>query len=158
MKLICQIPPIVKLDPTINQLTNCRKLSLSTNAIEKMVGLQLRNLEILSLGRNNIKKITGLEEVGATLRELWISYNFIDRLDGLTPCNALTTLFIACNKIKAIDEVGKLANLPNISNVLLLGNSMYEGVGKEEIRPLIVKRCRQLQVLDGSIVSLHFLD
>ena len=77
----------------------------------------------------------------------------IDRLDGLTPCNALTTLFIACNKIKAIDEVGKLANLPNISNVLLVGNPMYEGLGKEEVRPLVVKRCPKLQVLDGSIIE-----
>jgi dynein light chain 1 len=43
----------------------------------------LRNLEILSLGRNMIKKISGLEEVGNSLRELWISYNYIEKLDGL---------------------------------------------------------------------------
>ena len=36
---------------------------------------QLRNLEILSLARNQIKKISGLEEVGGTLKELWLSYN-----------------------------------------------------------------------------------
>lgn len=31
VKLICQIPPIDKLDDSLNQLENCQKLSLSTN-------------------------------------------------------------------------------------------------------------------------------
>ena len=74
-------------------------------------------------------------------------------MDGLTPCNALTTLFIGVNKIKSIDEVSKLANLPNITNVLMIGNPMYEGIGREEIRPLVVKRCPKLTVLDGSIIE-----
>lgn len=70
--------------PVLNSLVKCKKLSLSSNAIDKMINLpNLRNLEILSLGRNMIKKISGLEEVGNSLRELWISYNFIEKLDGL---------------------------------------------------------------------------
>ena len=43
----------------------------------------LRNLEILSLSRNNIKKIQGLDEIGQSLKELWLSYNSIERLDNL---------------------------------------------------------------------------
>ena len=83
-----QIPPIEKLDaPVLNSLAKCKKLSLSTNSIDKMINLpNLRNLEILSLSRNMIKKISGLEEVGNTLKELWLSYNFIEKLDGLQPC------------------------------------------------------------------------
>ena len=41
------------------------------------------NLEVLSIGRNQIKKLEGLDDVAGTLRELWISYNLIDKLNGL---------------------------------------------------------------------------
>ena len=64
------------MDDALNTLENCSKLSLSTNAIERMIALpKLKNLKVLSLARNNIKKITGLDEVGAFLEELWLSYN-----------------------------------------------------------------------------------
>lgn len=65
VKLICQIPSIDKMDDSLNQLEACVKLSLSTNAIERMIALpKLKNLKILSLGRNNIKRIMALEDVG----------------------------------------------------------------------------------------------
>lgn len=68
----------------------------------------LGNLEILSLSRNNIKKIQGLEEVGQTLRQLWLSYNLIEKLDGLQPCVKLQVLYISANRIEKWDEVDKL--------------------------------------------------
>ena len=43
------------LDPSINTLTNCVRLSLSSNLINKIPELNLPRLEILSLGRNKIK-------------------------------------------------------------------------------------------------------
>lgn len=40
IKLLFQVPPIEKLEANVlNTLTNVRKLSLSSNAIEKMVNL-----------------------------------------------------------------------------------------------------------------------
>ena len=54
----------------------------------------LKYLTRLSLARNNIKKIQGLEEVAGTLKELWLSYNLIDKLDGLSMCLCLQTLFV----------------------------------------------------------------
>jgi hypothetical protein len=62
------------------------------------------------LSRNLIKKISGLEEVGATLKELWLSYNLIEKLDGLQPCGKLVVLYIGCNKIAKVEEVDKLVN------------------------------------------------
>ena len=110
MKLICQIPPIDKMDDSPNQLEACQKLSLSTNAIERMIPLpKLKSLRILSLGRNNIKRIMALEDVGATLEELWISYNQIEKLDGLQPCVKLSVLYMSNNKIKTFDEISKIA-------------------------------------------------
>merc|ERR1719394_1962392 len=101
------------MDSTLNQLVGCKRLSLSTNRIDKMIPLPaLKNLEILSLGRNVIKKIAGLEEIGATLQELWLSYNSISTLDGLQPCSKLHTLFMSNNKIKDWTELGKIASLP----------------------------------------------
>jgi hypothetical protein len=38
---------------------------------------------VLSLGRNCIKKLEGLEPVAPTLKQLWVSYNVIERLVGV---------------------------------------------------------------------------
>ncbi len=154
VKLICQLPPIDKMDDSLNQLEGCQKLSLSTNAIERMIALpKLKNLRILSLGRNNIKRIMALEDVGQTLEELWISYNQIEKLDGLQPCTKLSVLYISNNKIKTFDEVSKLAQLPEIKNVLLVGNPLYGEKTKEENAPYVVKRIPQIETVDGKMVS-----
>jgi dynein light chain 1 len=58
-----------------------RFLSLSTNGIEKISNLAgLESLQCLSMGRNLIKKLEGLEPVAATLEELWLSYNALEKL------------------------------------------------------------------------------
>ena len=58
VKIYAQIPPISKLDNSLNQLVNCERLSLSTNSIDRLIPLPgLKSLKILSVGRNNLKKI-----------------------------------------------------------------------------------------------------
>jgi len=158
IKLIAQSPPVDKIDNSVNNLTNCVHLSLSTNAIEKMINMPgLRNLKILSLGRNQIKKITGLDEVGATLEQLWISYNLIEKLDGLQPCIKLTTLFISNNKIKSWDEINKLNQLPELTNCLFYNNPIYveylKENAKEDPKYIVLKRLPQLKTLDGATVT-----
>mmetsp|Transcript_1416 Transcript_1416/g.3315 ORF Transcript_1416/g.3315 Transcript_1416/m.3315 type:complete len:258 (-) Transcript_1416:410-1183(-) len=153
--LLCLIPPINKMDSSLNALVNCKRLSLSTNAIDKMISLPgLKNLVRLSLGRNQIKKIQGLEEVGATLEELWISYNHIATLDGLHPCVKLHTLFISNNKIKQWEELAKLQQLPDLGNVLLVGNPLYEGMTKKAAAPQVLKILPNLKTLDGEMAGL----
>ena len=155
IKLYAYNPPIGKMDQGLNQLMNCTKLSLSSNNIDKIMNLSnLKNLKILSLGRNLIRKITGLDEVGATLEELWISYNLIEKLDGIQSCIRLNTLFISNNKIKNWEEIGRLSQLSSLRNLLLVGNPIYDGyANKDEVKPHVVKRCQQLEVLDGTIIS-----
>ena len=110
VSLICQIPFIEKMDDSLNQLENCEKLSLSTNQIDRMINLpKCKALKILSLGRNNIKRLGGLDEIGNTLEQLWVSYNQIEKLEGLTPCIKLHTFYASNNRIKSWDEVAKLA-------------------------------------------------
>lgn len=53
-------------------------------------------------------QIEKLEDVAGTLEELWISYNQIATLDGLSACTQLTTLYISNNLIKAWSELDKL--------------------------------------------------
>lgn len=142
------------MDDALNQLEACQKLSLSTNAIERMIALpKLKSLRILSLGRNNIKRIMALEDVGGTLEELWLSYNQIEKLDGLQPCIKLTVLFLSNNKIKAMDELGKVAQLPEIKTVLFMNNPFYGEKSKEEMAPLVVKRIPQIETLDGKLIT-----
>jgi dynein light chain 1 len=129
------MPPIAKLDASLSTLKKCKKLSLSTNTIDKITsvsgmdrceaaaasspppvllpapaprgsraavappsvltaGNAPRSLEILSLGRNNIKKIEGLDGVADTLKELWISYNNIEKLAGVEKLKALEILYL----------------------------------------------------------------
>lgn len=69
--------------PSASQLSarRTRFLSLSTNGIEKISNLAgLESLQCLSMGRNLIKKLEGLEPVAATLEELWLSYNALEKL------------------------------------------------------------------------------
>merc|ERR1719261_2433597 len=78
------MPPIAKLDASLSTLKKCKKLSLSTNQIDKITSVSgMDSLEVLSVGRNNIKKIEGLDSVADTLKELWISYNNIEKLAGI---------------------------------------------------------------------------
>ncbi len=81
VELFGMCPPIEKMDSSLNSLKACRHLALSTNNIDKIGSLSgLERLEILSLGRNCLKKLENLDGIAGTLRELWISYNQIDRL------------------------------------------------------------------------------
>mmetsp|Transcript_3752 Transcript_3752/g.3186 ORF Transcript_3752/g.3186 Transcript_3752/m.3186 type:complete len:192 (+) Transcript_3752:34-609(+) len=152
------VPPIDKMDPQVlNSLVACEKLSLSSNAIDKMVNLpNLRNLKVLSLSRNQIKKITGLEEVGQTLEELWLSYNNIEKLDGLQPCQKLTTLYIGNNKIKNIDEVDKLKDLPELGAVVFGGNPMYQSGNMDDNRVAVLKKIPSLKNIDGLLITDKF--
>lgn len=154
IKLLCLSPPIEKMDSSLNQLTNCKKLSLSTNRIDKMISLPaLKNLEILSLGRNLIKKISGLEEVGATLKQLWISYNSIATLDGLSPCTKLQVLFMSNNQIKDWSELTKLQQNPDIANVLFTGNPIYEGMSKKAAKVKVVEQIPKVAAVDGEMFT-----
>jgi dynein axonemal light chain 1 len=135
VSLICQLPSMKKMEPTLNILTSCEHLSLSSNAIDRIAPLPgLKQLKILSLGRNQIKKVEKLEDNASTLEELWLSYNQIDKLDGLTGMKRLRVLYLSNNTIKNFDELLKLRELPALEDILLVGNPCYDGLTKEQRR------------------------
>ncbi|CAG5080568.1 Oidioi.mRNA.OKI2018_I69.PAR.g9649.t1.cds [Oikopleura dioica] len=101
IKLICELPPIDKMDTSLLTLANCTQLSLCTNAIDKIANLNgLKKLKILSLSRNNIKNLNGLDAVGDTLEQLWISNNNIEKLKGVHVLKKLKVLYISNNGVK----------------------------------------------------------
>lgn len=154
VKLYGQVPPIEKMDASLSTLTNCEKLSLSTNCIEKITNLNgLKNLKILSLGRNNIKALTGLEAVGDTLEELWISYNLIEKLKGVQCMKNLKVLYMSNNQVKEWAEFVRLAELPCLVDLVFVGNPLEEkhsaeGNWMEEAS----KKLPNLKKLDGTPV------
>eukprot|EP01040_Poterioochromonas_malhamensis_P008900 gene8900-9638_t len=154
IKLYCQMPPIAKMDSALLTLKNCERLALSTNNIDRMISLGgLTKLKILSLGRNLIKKIEKLEDIAGSLEELWVSYNQINSLDGLSACTNLTTLYISNNLIKSWNELDKLASLPNLRDVLFVGNPIYDDMPREQARIEVLRRLPQIAKIDGDMVK-----
>jgi len=151
VKLIGVCPPIEKMDASLSTLTNCQRLSLSTNAIEKIANLNgLKNLKILSLGRNNIKSLTGLEAVGDTLEQLWISYNNIEKLKGINVLKKLKILWMSNNRVGDWSEFNKLIEMPCLEDLLFVGNPLEEkhtadGTWKDDV----AKKLPKLKKLDG---------
>jgi dynein light chain 1 len=160
IKLNFEIPPIEKMDPAlIGTLVNCEQLSLSTNAIEKMIPISgLKSLKILSLSRNQIKRINGLDEIGATLEELWLSYNYIEKLDGLSSCTEIKTLYVGHNKIKDWNEMDRLKEMSKLRTTVCYGNDIYDkygtgAVGNTEARLHVLAKLPQLGMIDGVMVT-----
>lgn len=153
--LMCQMPPVRKMDAKLNDLLSCEHLSLSTNAIERIAPLpSLKNLKILSLGRNNIKRFEKLEDLSGCLEELWCSYNGIEKFDGLNNMRKLKVLYLSNNGIRAFDELIKLReSAPVLEELLLTGNPFYEGLSLEQGRIEVIKRLPKLKKLDGLVVS-----
>ena len=76
-----QCPPLDRVDAAaLAPLTSLTRLSLSTNAIDRVAGVGgLTSLRVLSLGRNALRRLDGVE-AATGLEELWVSYNQIDKL------------------------------------------------------------------------------
>ena len=154
--LYCQVPAIKKLDPAaFGKLQACEHLALSTNAIDKLDSFgQMPKLRILSMGRNNIKKFAKLEDVAGTLEELWLSYNSLKTLDDIGPLDNLEVLYLGNNFIEDFAELDKLAHLPKLRDILLIGNPIYDQFEEEaERRVNVLKHLPNLAKIDGKMVT-----
>jgi len=151
-------PPIETMDKVLCKLVQCERLSLSTNAIDRIQNLSAdMPLKVLSLGRNNLKKLDGIEPLAATLEQLWVSYNSIDKLSGIEACTKLRVLYMSNNKISEWEEISKLGSLPDLQDVLFIGNPLYNRYKKKnqmsEYKQEMLKRLPRVKKLDGEIVD-----
>ncbi|KAE8289577.1 Dynein light chain 1, axonemal [Larimichthys crocea] len=149
-----QIPPLEKLDASLSTLSNCEKLSLSTNCITKITNLgSLKNLKILSLGRNNIKTFDGLDAVSDTLEELWISYNSIEKMKGIQNMKKLRVLHMLHNLVKEWKEFERLADLLCLEDLRFIGNPLEDKESAQGTwRDNVSKRLPRLKKLDGVLI------
>jgi dynein light chain 1 len=153
-----QYPPISIMDPCLGLFHSCHTLSLSSNNIEKIQNLSSSMpLKILSLGRNTIKKLDGVQAVAGTLEQLWISYNAIDKLSGVEQLVRLQTLYMSNNKITDWEEIDRLSGLPELTDVLFVGNPIHSKYKKannlSEYKEEMMKRLPHLKKLDGRILA-----
>jgi dynein light chain 1 len=148
-------PPLDRIDPQLGTKfgQTCQKLSVSSNSIDRLSGLAgFQALQILSVGRNCLKRLDGLEAVCGTLRELWASYNQLERLSGIEQCESLQVLYLSNNKIKDLAEIDRLAQLPHLEDLLLVGNPI-QAANPAAYRAKVLRRLPHLKKLDGKLVT-----
>jgi dynein light chain 1 len=144
-----QAPPIKTMTERLAQLANCKKLSISTNNIEE-IGFLPPRVEILAIGRNMLKRLDKIDRAAATLQQLWMSYNNVKSFAPLVACKRLRVLYAAYNNIDKLSEIERLGQLPNLEDIVLIGNPiMLDLTKKGTYRQEMLKRLKKLQVLDG---------
>lgn len=101
--------------------------------------------------------------MGKTLEELWISYNEIDKLDGLKSLGKLKKLYIGNNLISKIDELNNLSNLQDLVDVVFRGNPFAledpslaftkpQDKTPDDLYPQIKARLPNVQIIDGNTI------
>ncbi len=84
-----------------------------------------------------------------------MSYNQIEKLDGLSELRNLKVLYLGNNQIKSFDELSKLRDLPKLEELLLVGNPIYSAnpnMTTAQIRAEVLKRVPKLSRLDGTVI------
>ncbi|XP_037933123.1 dynein light chain 1, axonemal-like [Teleopsis dalmanni] len=149
MGLQFQWPPIERMDASLAELVKCRKLSLSTNMIDRITGINsLTNLKILKLSRNKIRSLNGIEFLAYTLEELSVSYNYIEQLKPIDTMKALKVFHVANNLVSDWTNFDLMA-APPLEFMSFLGNPLEESLSDEIYKAEVKKRLPNLKYLDG---------
>eukprot|EP00296_Roombia_truncata_P001237 JP436978.1.p1 GENE.JP436978.1~~JP436978.1.p1 ORF type:complete len:200 (-),score=59.35 JP436978.1:44-643(-) len=158
VKMYGMIPSITKMDASLSTLKKCKFLSLSSNQIEKISSLGgMDSLQILSLGRNYIKKIENLDNVADTLEQLWISYNFIEKLMGIDKLKNVKVLYMSNNLVSKWSEFDRLKEMTSLEELVFVGNPIWDAHNDVkndcvDWRPQVAARIPQLKKLDGVLI------
>ena len=108
------------------------------------------------------RTLRGLDYLGKTLKQLWISYNEIEKLEPFKNLIKLEKLYIGNNLIQKIEELNVIAHLP-LKEVVFRGNpftlevpSQYDSKPQDKERAVIAdeikKRLPSIEMLDGDPV------
>ncbi|XP_046810134.1 dynein axonemal light chain 1 [Lucilia cuprina] len=95
------------------------------------------------------------EAVADTLQELWISYNLIEKIKGLSALRNLKVLYISNNLIKDWSEFNRLQELESLEDLVVVGNPIADGLDEATWRAECIKRLPTIKKLDGEPVVLN---
>jgi dynein light chain 1 len=96
----------------------------------------------------------GLEAVADTLQQLWISYNSIEKLNGIEKMRNLRVLYMANNKVAQWAEFERLKQLPLLEELLFTGNPLERTHAESnDWRIQVIRRLPSLKKLDGKPID-----
>ncbi|KAL4268230.1 hypothetical protein AB1N83_001993 [Pleurotus pulmonarius] len=132
LKYLCLADNALTFFPieSIPYLTSLTHLDLSSNLLVSVPsGLgALYNLIFLDLSDNMIDSVLGIYTTLGQVLRINLSSNRLETICGLERLHALEHVDLRNNLIEDVDEVSRLATLPNIAQVWVEGNSFTEVV------------------------------
>lgn len=92
------------------------------------------------------------ECVADTLEELWMSYNFIEKLKGINVLKKLRVFYLSNNLVKDWVEFNRLQEVTTLEELLFVGNPLCEAMEESVWKVEAAKRLPFLKKLDGETV------
>lgn len=98
------------------------------------------------------------------MEELWISYNLIEKIKGVSALQALKVLYMGNNLVKDWAEFNRLQEIPNLQELLFINNPICEHMDVESWRMQVIRRLPGLKKLDAipivhtTYVTMHTSD
>lgn len=131
-------------------LSDLKEVALHQQEIERieLLGDCCRQLEIIYLSNNYISKIEGLHHL-KYLTYLNLAVNNITRIEGLEGCEALERLDLTLNFVADLSTVNSLQANPFLQNIHLTGNPCTKIDG---YRAYVIHALPQLTELDGEFI------
>lgn len=123
----------------LSSLTSLTSLDLSNNllnAVPPSLNL-LPNLQSLNLTNNLIDSVMGIPDALPSIKALNLSQNRLESLCGLERLPTLLRIDLRKNDIFEAGEVGRLATLPKIAEVFILGNPLFEEVDDARVEVFV---------------------
>lgn len=87
-----------------------------------------------------------------TLEELWMSYNFIEKLKGINVLKKLRVFYLSNNLVKDWVEFNRLQEVTTLEELLFVGNPLSESMEESVWKLEAAKRLPFLKKLDGETV------
>ena len=146
------------MDQNISHLQNLKILSIQSNRLSKITGLDdLPNLEEIYISHNALTEISGLEN-NHSLRVLDVSNNQIQHLSGLKQLSKLEELWASSNLLNSFDEVEQeLKDKKDLNTVYFEANPLQlksPALYRNKVRLAIP----QIEKIDASKFNLLWKD
>ena len=111
------------IDSSLVLVPTLQTLDLSHNIISKIGDFSpCIDLVSLNLSFNNLTSVANANMMIGGIRQLILRQNNISSTDGLEKLYALEFLDLAQNAISALSEIRRIANLPCLASLWLIGN------------------------------------